>query len=82
MTDTEIAPDHVDLSVEDDASATSGAEYWAQSTAALGTPAPEMPVDDGAPAPAPPMPVAEQRPEPLRLFVKLGHIFSGGPNGR
>lgn len=82
MTDTEIAPDHVDLSVEDDGGATSGAEYWAGQSAILQSPT-EMPMDDDASPPPPPPPApANERPEPLRFFVKLGHIFSGGPNGR
>lgn len=79
MTDTETAPDHVDLSAEEDGADT-GADYWSGSSAILETPAPEMPVD-GAAAAAPAPPPAEKRRERPKLFVALGHIFSGGPNG-
>ena len=76
MTDTEIAADHVDLSAEEDGAGT-GAEYWERSTAIHETTAPEVSMDAGGAAP----PMEERRERP-KLFVTLGHVFSGGPNGR
>lgn len=84
MTDTQTAPTQVDLSIEENGISDDDSgvpAHWASSTTMLEPPVvTEAPTGAGGDAPPSPPP-ADPRPEKQRFLVRLGHIFSGGPNG-